>query len=276
MLQALAPIGGAAGPVGAIVAGVVSAIASLFGLFHGGVSGAVKSALEGLRGTLATVSDALKRFTWQLGRAVARILTTIHDLWTKVLYPILEKIQNLLRRVYRLIDKVLRPYIQFIERVRRQILEIYERFFRPVILAIERFRQMLTVFKLLHMKWAERLDRRLARLEAKVYAPIAVLLQQTALAARWLNVIVSVEQLFQQTIFGNSVWEHRNILVNHFLNALEAPPDPARDERVLAAKGGLTAPEASAALQALLLYHSGPLATNVSEAVAKLRAELRV
>jgi len=257
--------------VGAIVAGVVSAIASLFGLFHGGVSGAVKSALEGLRGTLATVSDALKRFTWQLGRAVARILTTIHDLWTKVLYPILEKIQNLLRRVYRLIDKVLRPYIQFIERVRRQILEIYERFFRPVILAIERFRQMLTVFKLLHMKWAQRLDARLARLEAKVYAPIAVLLQHTALAARWLNVIVSVEQLFQETIFHNSLYHYQDPLARAWLSAFAPPLAPSVIAEIWPRDAAVPAGQSTEHLRIYLRQDAGPLAEEIRHVITEAR-----
>jgi len=263
-------IGGAV-MVFAIVSAVVSVIGGLFQIFKGGVSGAVKAALEGLRGSLASVADSLMRFAWKIANALAKVLEALQKLWTRVLQPMLDKIEKITQRIGRIIDKVLKPYLDFMYRVRRILLEIYAKFFRPIIQLIDTLRRALSILRIAHIKWADQLDARLARLEAKIASHITAALRRTSVAGRWMNVLLTARMLLQQPILCNSVYAYQGTLQRHLINSFTPPPDDARAARLDAGPPMLTMQQSVSNIQSAALYQTGDLALELQQATDRIR-----
>ncbi|MGC9969431.1 MAG: hypothetical protein ABSE56_02455 [Bryobacteraceae bacterium] len=263
---------GAAGPVGIVVA-VIGTIVSLFQTIFGGGGSDPTAALNSLRDSVVTLGQNLTTFACRLARALGKLLTALHDMWIFVIRPILEKIQQLATRLSRLIDKVLKPYLDFMRRMRQLIMDIYNRFFRPIIQFIESIRRVLAIFKLFHMKWAQRLDARLARLEGRVMSPILALLRHTSVAGSWLNLLLTIQYTLQRPIFVRTLWAYQGDVVNTFWGsqsfnppatppAAPAPPDLQQ-----------TGQTAQQNLKDLLTADSGPYAASIQDALQKMQSQ---
>lgn len=274
MLLLIAPIPGP--PPVVIVTFVISAIASLFGLFSGGVSGNVKRALEGLRSSIQTVGDTLLRFAWTIARALGRVLSAMHYLWERVIWPLVRQIPRIMGRLRRLIERDLPRLLRLIERIRQRILEIYERWMRPVLLVIERVRRMLLIFRLLHFKWAEDVDRRLREIQGRVMQPLAVVLAHLAVVEQWINVIVSTEQLLQETIFGNSLYHYQRDFARSWAAAFGRPLDPLAKLDLFPRQAAVSADQSREHLRLYLQQNTGPITGDVAQATAETRRQMGV
>lgn len=267
MLQGLTPI--PSDPITLIVTTILSAIGSLFGLFRGGVSGAVKRALEGLRDSLARVGDALMRFAWRIARAAGKVLQSVQALWVRVLRPLLTVVERILIRVNLIIDRVLRPVLEAIERYREAILMIYEQIFRPVILAIETVRRMLAILKFARLGFAKRLDDRLARLEGKVAAPILDALRTINTMGGWINYLLTLEGIIREGPLLASLEGISSELDALAHNARRSDVDQAVLDRIR--REGRPRPRAAVLtdLREWSLSGAGPLQTRVERARAR-------
>lgn len=258
-------------PVSTVVIAVISAVGALFRLFGGGVSGAVKAALEGIRGTISTVADGLMRFAWQIGRALGKVLSALHTIWVRVIWPVLRQLPRLAGRLRRLLERDLPRLLRLIERIRARLLEIYERWMRPMLIIIQRMRRMLLILRLFRVKWAEQLDARLAQTQERLMRPLAVALEHIALVEQWLNVIVSYEQLIQETIFHNSLWHYQGDVARAWGMAYGRPLDPLVEAGWWPRQAAVTAEESREHLRQHLQYGTGPIAEDVRQAVAEAR-----
>ncbi len=274
MLLLFTPVPGP--PPVLIVTGVISAIAGLFRLFGGGVPSNVKRALEGLRDTIQTVGDTLMRFAWFIARALGRVFNALRYAWDRVIWPLLRQIPRIIGRLRRLIERDLPRLLRLIERIRQRVIEIYERYARPALLVIERMRRMLLIFRLLHFKWAENLDRRLRNIQGRIMQPLAIVLQHLAVVEQWINVIVSTEQLLQETIFGNSLWHYQRDVVRAVLGVLGRPLDPLMKLTLFPSDAAVTAGQSREHLRSYLQHNSGPIAGDVAQATAEARRQLGV
>jgi hypothetical protein len=258
-------------PVSTVVLTVIAAVGSLFRLFGGGVSGDVKRALEGIRGTISQVADGLMRFAWQIARALGKVLQALHTIWVRVIWPVLRQLPRALGRLRRLIERDLPRLLKLIERIRARLLELYERWMRPLLVTIQRVRRMLVILRLFHVKWAERLDARLSRLQGQIMRPLAVALEHIALVEQWLNVVVNAEQLIQETIFGRSVYHYQDPLVRSTLGAFTRPMDPLEKLELWPRAAAVPAGQSTEHLRLYLRQGTGPVAEDVAHALAELR-----
>ena len=257
-----------------VVAAIASAIATLFGIFGGGVSAAVKRALEGIRAALAQTAEWLMRFAHAIARFAGKILTALHNAWIRVIRPMLERLQRQMARLGRLLDRVLRPYLEFMAKVREQIMLIYQRYFYPVLVMIQQMRQMLALLKMLHVPGAKQLDARLARLEAKVMAPITELLKRTATLPGWFNTILTASYSLQYPLFANSMAAYEGELVRRFYHAQSKDVTAAERAAWALERPEVTPAMAAAQVRDYLTTGGGPLAVPTNEALARLRAAL--
>ena len=193
-------------PISTGVLTVISFLAPLFGgLFSGGVSAAVKGALEGLRTSVKETTDRLLRFAWLIGNVLGRALQALVKVWVRVIRPMLDALGKVIREVMRIYDKYARPVLRAIRRIREEILYWYERVVRPIIQAIQVVRTMLYIFRVAGFRWAEEIDAKLVRLQARIMAPLWYALEKLNLVSAWINVIMQVDGLLRGNVLFNSI-----------------------------------------------------------------------
>jgi len=167
-----------------------------------------KRALEGLRDGLAATADALMRAVSALARFAGRILGALHALYVRVIAPLLGRVKALIERVYRIVDRVLRPVLLAIRRLQEEIRRMYDAYFRPIVLVIERLRRALYILRLLRVKFAEDLDRKLVELQRRIMEPLYIALERIGYLDRWINVILDSRLLIQEPVWMRSVIDY--------------------------------------------------------------------
>jgi len=203
LLQGFSSVGGSAGPiVGAIIAG----LGLLWSIFHGGVPKNIRQGFEGLRDSITRVTDALTRFIWWVGYAVAAVVRWIQKVWVEFLRPILTQIHKIAKRLHDLIEKVLKPYLDLIQRIRAAINLFYDRVLGPIIELIQIGRKIAGLMRLARIPGARALDQFLLRLQTNITRPILELLRRTSELASWVNILLDAQLLLQQVILINSLY----------------------------------------------------------------------
>lgn len=214
MFQELISTGAAAGgPIGAIVGGILSVIGALIGLGGSGVS-AVAQAVRTLAAATASglkhIVDAVKwlgkgGLSGFVGR-LRRIIDIIRDRLQRVLDPII---------------RALRRYRDWIDR-------IYQHWVIPVLDMLQRVRQALVIFRMLHMKWATKLDAEILALQRRINEPFQILRGKINEIINWLTLITDPGGLLHraQVTLGiaRSVGDVVNILQRSQL--IDPPPAP--------------------------------------------------
>ncbi len=258
-------------PISTAVLTILSAIASIF---TGGMAALTKNAINQLRDAISWVADNLSRVAGRIARWVDSAMRGLAYVWRNIIRPVLLHIQQIFDRVRRLIDRVLKPYLDFMERIRRQILMIYNLYFRPIIQLIESLRKMLAILRLAHIKFADKLDAQLARLEAKISWPVQEALRRTSVTGRWINVLLTAKMLLQQPILVNSLVAYDGAWINHFYNAQSKPLTPAEKAELYAERPEVTPEMAAQQVRDYFTTGGGPIALEIQDALAYVRQHL--
>lgn len=158
-------LGGAAagsifGPVGTLIGGILGFLGGLFSLF-GDSTGAIKQAIGILSG-----------WTSELARKVTQWLQIVTE---GGLLGILKRIADTVKKLKEKLDDFFTPLIQALKRLRSWLDLIYQRIIVPLLNILQHIRQVLLIFRLLHLKWAEKLDAYLVHLEVLINRPVAIL-----------------------------------------------------------------------------------------------------
>jgi len=253
---------------------IISAIGALWNLFKGGVSESVKRALEGLRGAIAGVADTLMRFGWQISRALGKVLSALHTIWTRVIWPVLRNLPRALGRLRRLIERDLPRLLRYIQRIRDRLLLIYEHYMRPLLVTIQRLRRLLLILRLFHVKWAGKLDAQLARLQARIMQPLTVILSHLGIVERWLNLLLNTRYYVKGTIWKRSLWAHQGDLVNTWWYAQGAFPGAFPAVAPPSVPSPYAAGQVRQTFELWCDHEAGPLADDVARVSALLDQEL--
>lgn len=142
-------------------------------------------------------------FLWVLGlkdffgslfaklRDLARVL--FENGWKGVIPKILETIRRLRARLAAL----LQPLITYLKHV-RAFWDFYFRvYIRPLLNLIQRVRQVLLIFRIFHLKFAERLDKRLSQLESDIAGLFLDSRKQINRLLSYINLVLDPTGLFQ-------------------------------------------------------------------------------
>src|SRR5437870_7097567 len=143
-----------------VSAGFGSLVKALGSLFNGifGIFGRLRDFLRHLKDTL------LGHLIGALWHDILKFRAWLH----KVLDPVLETIRRIRKMQQFYFDHVLKPYLDLIQRLRR----------------------ILVVFRVLHFKWATKLDADLQRMETRVAALFIDARRQLNVLADWINFIL--------------------------------------------------------------------------------------
>lgn len=175
MFQGLIAGGGAAaGPIGAIIGGILSVVGALIGLGGSGVSGLVA---------------AVKTVTAATASGFKHIIDAIKWLGKDGLGGFLRRLRRMIDIIRDRLQRVLDPIIRALRRYRDWIDRIYMRYVIPVLDMIQRLRQALVVFRMLHMKWAAKLDAELLALQRRINEPFQVIRGRLNEVINWLTLI---------------------------------------------------------------------------------------
>ena len=267
-LLLIAPVTGE--PISTAVLAVIWAIGAIF---TGGIGAVTRSAINQLRDALAWLADNTARVIGRVARWADAAVRGLRWIWTNVIRPILYHIQQLFDRLAKLIDKVLKPYLDLMQKIRQQIMLIYNVYFRPLIEVIQTMRRMLAILKLANIKWAEKLDGRLAQIEGKIIGVLQEMLAWTNKLPGWFNVLLTAKYLLQYPIFMNSMAAYSGSWIKHFYNAQSKPLTPAEKAEMYAERPEVPLPVILAELRDYLVAGAGPLALETNEALAWLRQQ---
>ena len=81
------------------------------------------------------------------------------------------------------------------------------------------------------MPFAKKLDAKLARLEAKLVAPIQWLLQRVSDHSGIINEIISIQRVLQDPVFTRSIYSYQANLVNLWWNSQTVPRTAQRQQQ---------------------------------------------
>ncbi len=153
------------------------------GFGFGDIEGAIGSAIQSLAGIiLQTLSAAvgflldITAFIWQVLLAVVHFLSKafpalrqfLSAFWTKCLKRIIGCLWDVYKRTKEFLTRIFGPILCAIKAIIDYEERLFNIYLRPILNIISRFRQLLVVFRILHFKFAARLDRRLAELQSRI------------------------------------------------------------------------------------------------------------
>lgn len=114
---------------------------------------------------VAGVYDFAKRGIRSLFTGVALGANVFRSLWDGFFKKLLTKIVLGIVDFIDWVEKHLAPILKFLKKLRALIDRYYKLYIKPVLDMIHRVRRVLALMRLLHIKWADALDRRLAATE---------------------------------------------------------------------------------------------------------------
>jgi len=130
---------------------------------------------EFLFGDIAAIAGALKSV---IGSVIGAIAHVISDILHGLLYKLLQQILALLHKLHDL----LAPLIAWLKKLQAIQRQIQMQYLRKFVDLIQRARKILVIFRLLHLKFASKLDADLARIEGGVAGAFAkIIARQNAI-----------------------------------------------------------------------------------------------
>ncbi len=143
---------------------------------------------------LAVLRYALKAFT-AVGKFFAHV-------WENGLKPLFGKIGEIIKTAHKWLETHLRPIIDWLRRAQRWMELHVWRPLRRYINFLQRIRRWLAILRLLHIRWAEALDRRIARTEAQLAHTYLVLRGILNQVITWVNVASDPVRLGRMVLVG--------------------------------------------------------------------------
>jgi hypothetical protein len=248
-----------------IIGPIVTLLLSFFG---GGpdLSG-ITRAINDLATNAAKAIDALKRFSWAIGRLALGSLLLLWKVINDMVAEIIKALKSIVTALGKLYENVIKPALKAIRKIRTILNDIYNRWLRPMINAIQLIRRILSIFRAFGFKWAAALDARLARIEGRIIGPFLWVLAQVNGIANWINILITAKGVFQKGIFRNSAYENAGFLSDLFWSSQTAGALGRAQAAQLDVQQPAKLPEVQAQMREYVLTNSGPLAAAAAQAL---------
>ena len=175
---------------------------SFFGSILRSIFGAVQALLTFLWNTLVAVTHfllsgliAVANFLLTMLRHIGRFFRNVWENWIK------KGVLKLLDLYAKLMEKVrafLEPILKWIRKIRDLIDYWYNKIFGPILDLIHKVRGVLQVFRVFNLKFARKLDERLARLERKIVEPYLLIRDKLNEIITWAAIITDASNLIRR------------------------------------------------------------------------------
>jgi hypothetical protein len=155
---------------------------------------------------LVGVLQAIFTFIFQILQGIWKV---VQHIWTGFFKPLLTRIANVIIRAHQWLEDKLAPVLKWLHKVRAYLDRIFKLYVKPILNTIQHIRRVLLVLRLLHVKWAAALDRRLLQIEtdiAKVFLTIRGHLNQLIDVVNALANPPKLARIIAATIGGRRVF----------------------------------------------------------------------
>jgi hypothetical protein len=194
---------------------VVGLLGDLFGgLFGGGPD--IGAQLQQLATNMAKAVDTVKRFAWQIARALGKLLQAFHDIWVGFLSALWDIVKWLKRALLWVIQVGLPRLAQAIRNLRQLLNTIYKRYIRPALAYLQLVRKYLAILRLFHVPFADKLDRILVRIQGRIIGPYLYVLRTLNGIGNWTNIIIRADARIQRPVFINTMYAYQADWINMF------------------------------------------------------------
>lgn len=135
--------------------------------FQSLVAGIV-AALQAVSEILLAVIGFLLRVADFIVAGMGKVAGFFSYIWSHAISPFLSRVVSLIQQAHKFLEAKLAPVIKFLKRVRAIVDRYYKLYLKPYLNLIQKMRRYLAILKLLHIKWAQQLDARLAKTEQQL------------------------------------------------------------------------------------------------------------
>lgn len=176
--------------VGPILAGITGLLGALFG----GDGGSVKQ-----------LNDAVKQVETQVVNGLKTIGLAIQLIFGAGIIGFIRRVWSALGHLAELIHDALDKIAKIVAYIRRIHDYLFNRFIGPVLNAIQHVRQMLVIFRLFHVRFAQQLDATLANIEYKIASQFNFIWQKMNELLSWAQLITGADGLFNPSVLWGSL-----------------------------------------------------------------------
>jgi len=250
------------------VSGLGDVFSSIFGIIP--IIGGILSGIFGGGGN----SDVSKLATYvnQLGTQVVNGLDLVGGalelLFGTLIPEFLKRLLDALRALASLIADALGKLAKIIKWLRDLHDWLFRQFIFPVLNAIGHIRQMLLLLRLLHVKWAQKLDSTLADIEGKIVLNFGRLWFYTLNLISWAQLITGADGLFRGGVLWGSLARDIGAL-RSLTGAGAAMPLTPDQQTAVDADAHFFDPDQVAAR--LTLWHAGVIPPPLAAVAASIR-----
>lgn len=210
MLLLIAPVPEPTG-IGAVIAAVIAIGSAILRLFTGS-NNQVKRAIQQLGDGLGRLGGAVEG----LGRRVAKVAGI---LWRGYIVRTVKLLRKLLERIRKLIARILKPVLKVLRRLNDILDRYYKNVLQPMLTTISRMRRGLLLLRVFGVKWAQKVDERLFKLEQKIFGQWLLIKQKVNLHATLINALLTRDGLLQRAMLVRSVFRDIGPVVALIVNS---------------------------------------------------------
>lgn len=236
--------GSAGGDVGGTVAGIglttanpilfgvgiaISVVSGILGAIFGGSNDVQKLAkqFDQLKDATEKGLDLATRFTWAIGNGVAALWTADALIWDSFTDQLWTNFKNVWKSVWTALATTIPTILKLIHDARQLLDQVYTKYIRKIMFWIQWARTFLAYLKLLHVPFAQKLDKIIGQIQTAVFAPFLYVLGVLNLYGAWINLILTQNLTLQRPVFLNTMYEYQADWINMFWEAQSNANDPA-------------------------------------------------
>lgn len=208
--------------LGGSITGFIGKISGIFGLFKG-LSKSVAGAIAGVGLQIVQLGKATASVFSHVGGLLANTAGFFNILWRHVINPALFWIVEAGKKFAHLVKDFFAPVIKLLMDARKQFLKYYNKFIRPITDTIDVVRRTFRVLGLLGVDSAKSIDRKLAQIEAKIQAPMFLIVSKINEVLGYVNSVVDGFGLFSRLALINSMLTYKHDVVSFGLGAVSRP-----------------------------------------------------
>lgn len=208
--------------LGGSVSGVVNVLGSVLGFFKG-LGKDVARAIAGLGLQVIQLGKATASVFNHVGGLFGQIGGMFGRVWWHVINPALFWLVEAGKRVAHLLSDFFAPVLKLLKDARKQFLKYYNKFIRPITDTIDVVRKTFRVLGLLGVDSAKAIDQKLAAIEAKIQAPMLLIVTKLNEVTNYVNSIAGGYGLFARFALINSVLTYKRDVVSFGMGAIVRP-----------------------------------------------------
>lgn len=253
--------GAAGGPPGLIIGGILTAISGFLSILGRGASAGINA--------LGTAVRTLGGATYS---AVRQIVNGLRWAFRGGLASLIKRVWNLYQTLRERIRQWIEPVIRYLQKVREYWDLIFNTYVLPVLDMIQRLRQVLLVFRLFNLKFAEKLDAQLLLLQHKIAEPFEEVRRRINSIINTLYVYMDPLGRINAGVYlqtaARSIGEL--IALIHRARLLWPPPLPSAAERTF--RGYFDPPQVR---QRKAAHRASGITTTEREMISTMRTKIR-